>query len=87
MSWVDLNGDGKMDLVGRFSSGAFAQLSNATGRNDLISSVKNSLGGTANVVYSSTALYPNTNNPPNFPVVASINVSDGEIDRSFNHFL
>jgi len=72
----DFNGDGKTDLIcSAFSAPVVA----GTGgfRADLLGAAGNGIGGTTQVSYSSSVVFPSTNNPPPKQVVTALTTLDG----------
>jgi len=72
----DFNGDGKTDLL---CSALSSPVVAGTGglQSDLLAVAGNGLGGTLQTSYSTSANYPNTNNPPPKQVVTMVTTNDG----------
>ena len=81
-AFVDVNGDGKGDLVRIWPNGnsAFAQVNRSAGLPpDLLSAIKNAGGGMTTVEYSPSSAWANTYLPVGmiFQTVSSVTISDG----------
>jgi RHS repeat-associated protein len=83
-SFVDVNGDGKSDLVRvwRNDTSAFAQVTPSQGGTappDLLASMTNGQGGTTTLAYQPSSAWPGSAHPRGgtFPTVSTITVTDG----------
>jgi len=83
-SLVDVNGDGKADLVRVWNNGgsAFAQVTPSQGGSappDLLTSMTTGVGGTTTVAYTPSTTWPGAVHPRGgvFPTVSSVTVADG----------
>jgi RHS repeat-associated protein len=74
----DINGDGLPDHLYRRDGTYELRLFRTQGQmKPLVTSVSNSMGGSAAVIYTPSSAWDNTNNPPLTPTVTSLTYSDG----------
>src|SRR5439155_4438911 len=85
---ADVNGDGKIDVIVKPDSSAFATslqiLIRAGTMRDAMTSIANGYGGTTAIEYAPSTSWPNANNPPIVRTVTAITTDDanGNVARS-----
>ncbi|MEA2696667.1 MAG: hypothetical protein QOI66_938 [Myxococcales bacterium] len=84
--FVDLDGDGKADILARSNNGLRAHKTVGDGPERLTAITNNGLGGSVNVTYAPSSQFKNVNNPPIDWVVTATTVDDGRGHRSTSSF-
>lgn len=75
--FIDLNGDGLVDMVFQNDKGDWDVYLNKAQKTDLMIGVRTSFGGTVTVTYRSSREFANTRLPFNYWLVGSVNTNNG----------
>jgi RHS repeat-associated protein len=84
--FVDFDGDGKADLLGRTDAGMRVVKTYANGHERLTAVTQNGKGGTISLSYTPSSAFVNTNNPPIDYVVTAMTVGDGRGHNATTRF-